>query len=73
MFYTGIDPFSQDNGFGKKVYIPETYEERKMQRALLQSGKPENRDLVLKALKKTGRENLIGSDKNCLVRKDSRH
>jgi len=67
MFYTGIDPFT-----GKKIYIPETYGERKMQRALLQSGKPENRDLVLKALKKAGRENLIGFGKNCLIKKDGK-
>ena len=53
MFYTGINPFT-----GKKVYVPETYEEKKMQRALLQSGKPENRDLVARALKKAGREDL---------------
>jgi uncharacterized radical SAM protein YgiQ len=55
MFYTGINPFT-----GKKIYVPESYEERKMQRALLQSGKPENRALVLKALKKAGREDLAG-------------
>ena len=51
MFYTKINPFT-----GEKVYVPETYEEKRMQRALLQSGKPENRELVLKALKKAGRE-----------------
>jgi uncharacterized radical SAM protein YgiQ len=67
MFYTGIDPIT-----GKKVYIPETYDERKMQRALLQSGKPENRDLILRALKKAGRENLIGFGKNCLIKKDGK-
>ena len=55
MFYTGINPFT-----GKKIYIPETYEEKKTQRALLQSGKPENRDIVLKALKKSGRMDLTG-------------
>ena len=54
MFYTGINPFT-----GEKVYVPETYEEKKMQRALLQSGKPENRDIVLSALKKAGRKDLI--------------
>ncbi|MCL1859456.1 MAG: DUF3362 domain-containing protein [Oscillospiraceae bacterium] len=54
MFYTGINPFN-----GKKIYVPETYEEKRMQRALLQSGNPENHDWVLKALKKAGREDLI--------------
>ena len=55
MFYTGINPFT-----GERVYIPETYEEKRMQRALLQSGKPENYDLVRRALKLAGRENLLG-------------
>ena len=54
MFYTGIDPFT-----GKKIYIPETYEEKRIQRALLQSGRPENRELVCRALKSTGREDLL--------------
>jgi uncharacterized radical SAM protein YgiQ len=54
MFYTGINPFT-----GKKVYIPETYEEKKIQRALLQSGKSENRNLVRRALKTAGREDLL--------------
>ena len=54
MFYTGINPFTHE-----KIYIPETYEEKKMQRALLQSGKPENYDLIRRALKITGRENLL--------------
>ena len=55
MFYTGLDPFT-----GKEVYIPQSYEEKRMQRALLQSGKPENREIVQTALKKSGRENLLG-------------
>ncbi|MCL1794416.1 MAG: YgiQ family radical SAM protein [Oscillospiraceae bacterium] len=62
MFYTKIDPFTK-----KEVYVPKTYHEKKMQRALLQSGKPENRDLVLEALKKADREDLVGFGKNCLV------
>jgi len=67
MFYTGINPFND-----KKIYIPETYEERRMQRALLQSGKPENYDIILKALKKAGREDLLGFDKNCLLKKSGK-
>ena len=54
MFYTGINPFT-----GGKVYVPESYEEKRMQRALLQSTKPENHDWVYRALKSTGRENLL--------------
>ena len=63
MFYTGIDPFT-----GKELFVPKDYADKKAQRALLQYGKPENRDVVLKALKDAGREDLIGFDKKCLVR-----
>ena len=54
MFYTGINPFT-----GRRVYVPESYEEKRVQRALLQSGKPENRSIVKNALKKIGREDLL--------------
>ena len=39
-----------------------------MQRALIQYRNPKNHDLVVEALKKAGREDLIGYDKKCLVR-----
>ncbi len=63
MFYTGIDPIS-----GKKIYVSSDYEEKKMQRALLQYTKSENADLVRRALRKCHREDLIGNTKDCLVR-----
>lgn len=63
MFYTGIDPRT-----GKEVYVPRTYEEKSMQRALLQYKNPDSHALVVKALKKAGREDLIGYTKDCLVR-----
>ncbi len=66
MFYTGIDPFT-----GKQVYVPDDYHEKQMQRALLQWRKPENRRLVLEALRLCGREDLIGTGPRCLVRDDS--
>ncbi len=62
MFYTGIDPFT-----GKKVYVPDTYEEKQMQRALLQYNRHENYPLVRKALRKCGRADLIGTSPDCLV------
>lgn len=65
MFYTGIDPMTM-----KKVYVPKTPAEKAQQRALLQYFKPENRQLVLSALKKAGRYDLIGTGKNCLVQPD---
>ena len=54
MFYTKLDPFS-----GRRVYVPESYEEKQAQRALLQSGKPANREIVKKALRSIGREDLL--------------
>lgn len=65
MFYTGIDPIS-----GDRVYVPKTMEEKAEQRALLQYFKPENRSLVLRALKRAGRFDLIGNGKGCLVAPD---
>ena len=62
MFYTGLDPFT-----GKKVYIPENYEEKQMQRALLQFNRPENHTLIRKALISAGREELIGYGADCIV------
>ncbi len=62
MFYTGLDPITME-----EVYVPKTAEQKAEQRALLQYFKPENRDIVRKALKKAGRYDLIGTGKNCLV------
>ena len=63
MFHTGLDPRTM-----KPVYVPRTPHEKAMQRALLQYRKPQNRYLVLEALQQCGREDLIGYDRNCLVR-----
>ncbi len=63
MFYTGLDPFTM-----KEVYVPRDMEEKRMQRALLQFRNPDNIPLVIKALKKAGREDLIGYSPECLVR-----
>ena len=38
-----------------------------MQRALLQFKRPQNFPLVRQALRKAGREDLIGTSRNCLV------
>ncbi len=62
MYYTGLNPLDM-----KKVYVPKG-EEKLMQRALLQYSDPANHSLVIKALKKAKREDLIGFDSNCLVR-----
>ena len=66
MFYTCLNPYTME-----KVYVPKTPEEKALQRALLQYYRPENRKLVLSALKKAGRSDLIGFGKNCLIAPDT--
>lgn len=62
MYYTGLDPRSM-----KPVYVPKDPHEKEMQRALIQYRNPKNRALVLEALKKAGREELIGYGTKCLI------
>ncbi len=54
MYYTGLDPFS-----GKPVYTPTSYEEKRLQRALLQWRRPENRTLIQKGLLAAGRADAL--------------
>jgi ribosomal protein L32 len=63
MYYTGIDPRTMT-----PVYVARDPHEKAMQRALLQWKNPKNRRLVIEALKKAGRTDLIGYTPNCLVR-----
>ena len=67
MYYTGINPLDM-----KRVYAPDDYREKLMQRALLQYRRPENRNLVREALIKAGRKDLIGFEGRCLVKPDLR-
>lgn len=63
MYYTGVDPRNME-----KVYIPDSYHEKAMQRALLQYRDPKNYKLVREALVLAHREDLIGYDKShCLI------
>ena len=62
MYYTGLDPYTL-----KEVYVAKSPHEKALQRALLQYFKSQNRDLVVEALIKAGRRDLIGTGKNCLV------
>jgi len=51
IYHTGIDPFS-----GEPVHVPRSPEERRLQKALLLWHLPENRKLVMAALRKCRRE-----------------
>ncbi|MBO5747171.1 MAG: YgiQ family radical SAM protein [Clostridia bacterium] len=62
MYYTELDPYTLEH-----VFVPKTPSQKAEQRALLQYFKPENKAIVLKALKDCGRTDLIGSGPNCLI------
>ncbi len=63
MYYTGLDPRTME-----PVYVPVNPHEKAMQRALIQYRDPKNYELVMEALKKAGRMDLVGYDKHCLIR-----
>lgn len=54
IFYTEMDPVTLE-----PVYVAKNMEEKKLQRALIHYKKPENRQLVIKALEKADRQDLI--------------
>lgn len=53
MYYTEMDPLTM-----QPVYVAKNMEEKRMQRALIHYNKKENKDLVMKALKKAGKVDL---------------
>ncbi len=63
MYCTGVDPRTM-----KPVYVPKSPHEKALQRALVQYRDPKNRALVLEALRRAGRTDLIGYGPKCLVR-----
>lgn len=63
MYYTGIDPRN-----GDEVYVPKTFEEKMMQRCLLQYSRPNNYKWVERALQEAGRTDLIGNGQKCLIK-----
>ena len=63
MYYTEVDPRTM-----QPVYVPKNPHEKAMQRALIQYRNPKNYELVLEALQKADRMDLVGFDKHCLIR-----
>ncbi|MBQ9946199.1 MAG: YgiQ family radical SAM protein [Clostridia bacterium] len=62
MFYTELDPYTLE-----KVYVAKSSEDKAMQRALIRYFAPESRELVIKALHKAHRADLIGHSPDCLI------
>lgn len=67
MFYTGLDPYTL-----QEVYVAKDPHDKALQRALLQYFDPKFSDLVREALKKSGRNDLIGFSAGCLAKPSSR-
>jgi len=68
MYYTGLDPFTL-----KPIHVTTDPHEKAMQRALIQYFLPQNRPLVMEALVKAGRRDLIGHGPDCLVAPDAKY
>lgn len=66
MFYTGLDPYTL-----KEVYVARNEHDKALQRALLQYFNPKNKALVVEALRKAGRGDLIGNRPDCLIKGES--
>ena len=63
MYFTGVDLRTMERGF-----VPKSLHEKALQRALIQYRDPKNHDLVMEALRKAGRADLIGFGPKCLIR-----
>lgn len=62
MYYTELDPYTLES-----VYVAKNPHDKAMQRALMQYFNPKNYDLVYEALKRAGRNDLIGTSSKCLI------
>lgn len=62
MYWTGLDPMTM-----KPVETAKRLKDRNVQRALLQFFAPENWSTVRDALRRAGREDLIGDGPDCLI------
>ena len=62
MYYSGVDPTT-----GETVFVARHPHDKAMQRALMQYRAPRNRQLVLEALQKAGRMDLVGTEPKCLL------
>jgi hypothetical protein len=54
MYYTEMHPFTNEN-----IFVPKTFRERKMHRALIQHGNRRNREIIREALKAIHKEYLL--------------
>lgn len=65
MYHTSLNPLNEKL---EKIYIPKSAKTRKLHKAFLRYHDPKNWPIIREALKRMGREDLIGHGKQCLVR-----
>jgi uncharacterized radical SAM protein YgiQ len=63
MYHTELDPFTR-----RPVFVAKSLKDKAVQRALMQYRNPKNHHIVLDALTRSGRQDLIGFGPECLVR-----
>lgn len=67
MYHTGRNPLQSVTRESEKVFIPKKGKTRSLHKALLRYHDPKNWPLIREALKRMGREDLIGNGKRHLV------
>lgn len=67
MYYSGKNPLRKVNHASEAVQTPKGEKERRLHKAFLRYHDPNNWDLIRDALRKMGREDLIGRGKGKLV------
>jgi uncharacterized radical SAM protein YgiQ len=67
MYHTGKNPLKREGKTFEDVFIPKSPDQRRLHKAFLRYHDPNNWPLLRVALKKMGREDLIGSRKDQLV------
>lgn len=67
MYYTGKNPLFHVSAESERVYVPKSGKMRRLQKAFLRYHDPSNWPILRAALKRLGREDLIGNGKRHLV------
>ena len=67
MYCSGENPLTRVDKESEKVFIPKKGKTRQLHKAFLRYHDPKNWPLLRQALKRMGREDLIGKGKKCLV------
>ena len=67
MYHSGRNPLHRISRTGEEVYVPRSVQQRRLHKAFLRYHDPDNWPLLREALKRMGRNDLIGNGKHHLV------